>query len=243
MEGYDEFARYYDAFTAGSDYESWRRTCSGSPARHGLTGERLLDLACGTGKSFVPFLRRGFDVDRLRQLAPRCSPRPPARRRTCALVQADIRALPPLGSFDLVTCFDDSLNYLLDERRAGVRVRLYRGEPGAHGLAMFDLNTLHAYRTTFACDSVFERDGDPVPWRGGSAPDVAPGLPAAAVVDVFASRPDGLYERVTTATGSATSRATGSPRCWPAPASSASACTACSRRKPLVEPRGRDRAS
>jgi ubiquinone/menaquinone biosynthesis C-methylase UbiE len=30
--------------------------------RHGLAGRRLLDVACGTGKSFMPLLERGFEV-------------------------------------------------------------------------------------------------------------------------------------------------------------------------------------
>ena len=30
--------------------------------RHGFAGKRLLDLACGTGNSFVPFMGRGFRV-------------------------------------------------------------------------------------------------------------------------------------------------------------------------------------
>ena len=29
---------------------------------NGASGTRLLDLACGTGKSFEPFVRRGFEV-------------------------------------------------------------------------------------------------------------------------------------------------------------------------------------
>ena len=30
--------------------------------KHGLPGNRVLDAGCGTGKSFLPLLERGFEV-------------------------------------------------------------------------------------------------------------------------------------------------------------------------------------
>jgi ubiquinone/menaquinone biosynthesis C-methylase UbiE len=57
---YDAFAPFYDVFTAASDYDGWAEETLGAAARHGLAGDALLDLACGTGKSFLPFLSRGF---------------------------------------------------------------------------------------------------------------------------------------------------------------------------------------
>src|ERR687895_209049 len=104
-EEYDAFAPYYDAFTAGSDYEAWTRHVLELAHRLGLRGTSLLDLACGTGKSFVPFLRRGFAVTG-------CDVSPgmlaEARRKApgAALVRADLRELGSIGRFDLVTCFD-----------------------------------------------------------------------------------------------------------------------------------------
>jgi ubiquinone/menaquinone biosynthesis C-methylase UbiE len=59
---YDAFAPYYDAFTASSDYEAWTRALLAVAARHGIRGDRVLDLACGTGKSFAGFLEHGFRV-------------------------------------------------------------------------------------------------------------------------------------------------------------------------------------
>ena len=113
-------------------------------------------------------------------------------------MQADLRALPALGRFDLVTCFDDSLNYLLDEADlaaafAGIELNL-----DSDGLALFDLNSLLAYRTTFASHALSERDGIVFAWRGSSTPDAAPGCAAEATIDVFAPNRDGLYSRVTT---------------------------------------------
>jgi hypothetical protein len=66
------------------------------------------------------------------------------------------------------------------------------------GLLVFDLNTLLAYRTTFAGDSVSGDDDLTFVWRGDSTPDAEPGCSASARIDALRRRPDGLYERTTT---------------------------------------------
>jgi SAM-dependent methyltransferase len=194
--GYDAFAPFYDAFTAGSDYESWTRHVLPAAERHGLTGDALLDLACGTGKSFLPLMRRGFRVtacDSSRAMLDVAAAKAP----DAELVQCDLRELPLLGSFDLATCFDDSLNYLLDDAELLAAFRGIAANLAPHGLALFDLNTLLAYRTTFARDSVTEHDGTLFAWRGESASDLPPGGTASARIDIFASAGDELYGRVT----------------------------------------------
>jgi SAM-dependent methyltransferase len=194
---YDTFAPYYDAFTAGSDYEHWTRQVLAVAARHGLTGDTLLDLACGTGKSFLPFIPRGFRVtgcdSSSAMLAVAAAKAPDAELRSC-----DLRRLPALGSFDLVTCFDDSLNYLLRREELLSAFRGIAANLAPHGLLLFDLNTLRAYRTTFARASVTERDGVVFAWRGEAAPDISPGHTAAARIDVFARDGGGLYARTAT---------------------------------------------
>jgi ubiquinone/menaquinone biosynthesis C-methylase UbiE len=59
---YDIFAPHYDAFTAHHDYEAWTTSLEALARDAGLRGNRMLDLACGTGKSFLPFLECGYDV-------------------------------------------------------------------------------------------------------------------------------------------------------------------------------------
>jgi SAM-dependent methyltransferase len=195
LSEYEAFAPYYDAFTEGSDYEKWTGFVLELADRLGLRGRTLLDLACGTGKSFVPFLRRGFEVTgcdlsgAMLAEAARKAPGTP-------LVHADVRELGTLGAFDLVTCFDDSLNYLLTERDLGRALAAIEANLSPGGLALFDLNTLLAYRTTFADNSVSVRDGTVFVWMGESSSDAAPGCRADARIDIFVPRDEPLYERV-----------------------------------------------
>ncbi len=194
---YDAFAPFYDAFTEASDYETWAREVLAAAARHGLAGDALLDLACGTGKSFLPFFARGFAVTGCDSSAAMLA-EAALKAPDVELVRCDLRELPPLGSFDLVTCFDDSLNYLLDTGELGATFRGIAANLAPGGIALFDLNTLRAYRTTFACDRVTERDGTVFAWRGESTPGFSSGQAAAARIDVFAATDDGLYERTLT---------------------------------------------
>jgi len=194
---YDAFAPFYDAFTSASDYETWTEGVLAVARRHGMRGHALLDLACGTGKSFEPLMRRGFRVTAC-DASPGMLAEASIRAPEATLVHADIRELPALGSFDLVTCFDDSLNYLADEDELAAAFAGMARNLRAGGLALFDLNSLRAYRTTFATDSVSEHDGVVFAWRGLGAPDAGPGCVAEARIDVFFTRADGVYERVPT---------------------------------------------
>jgi SAM-dependent methyltransferase len=194
---YDAFAPYYDDFTAGSDYEAWTTQVLELVASHGVPGQTVLDLACGTGKSFMPFVRRGFEVtgcDSSRAMLAEAARKAPEAR----LIHADIRDLTMIGRFDLVTCFDDSLNYLLEAHDLSAALGAVAANLHRRGLAIFDLNTLRAYRSTFSHDSVTTSGDKVFVWRGECAPDAEPGCRAEALLDVFSPRDDRLYERVAT---------------------------------------------
>jgi SAM-dependent methyltransferase len=191
--GYEAFAPFYDAFTAESDYELWTTHQLELARRYGRTGTRVLDVACGTGKSFLPLLERGFDVTGT-DASPAMLAEAARKAPGVSLVEADVRALPRLGAFDLVTCFDDSLNHLLEESDVAAALGSLARNLAESGLLLFDLNTLLAYRTTFAVDAVSERDGIVFAWRGESSADAAPGCRASVRIDVFAGR-DGCWER------------------------------------------------
>jgi predicted TPR repeat methyltransferase len=148
----------------------------------------LLDVGCGTGKSFMPLLRRGWRVS-----ACDISPAMVERARETAegsgaeVIVADARDLPELGRFDLAVSLDDALNYLVSATDlrlafAGLARNL---RPG--GLLVFDLNTLRTYRRFFARDSTREAEGAFFAWRGSGSGELEPGGLASAVIEVFAT--------------------------------------------------------
>ena len=111
---YDVLAPAYDLLTAGhahADLARRRSSCSRRPTA--CAGSRLLDVACGTGKSFAPLLRRGYAVIGC-DASPAMVERARGARTGADVRVADMRALPVLGAFDLVTCLDDALCHLLE---------------------------------------------------------------------------------------------------------------------------------
>ena len=58
---YATLAPYYDAFTRHHQHDVRLERREGLALEHGLAGRRVLDVACGTGKSLLPLVRRGYD--------------------------------------------------------------------------------------------------------------------------------------------------------------------------------------
>jgi len=181
---YEAIAPVYDDFTAHHDYDLWLGELMPKVEEHGIPGRRLLDVACGTGKSFIPMLEKGWEVT-----ACDVSPKMVAVAREkvgerAALSVADMRELPIFGEFDLVFCLDDAVNYLLGTEELEQALTGMCRNLGPGGLLMFDVNTLEAYRGFFAEEVVVERDGKRMIWQGLSSPDAEPGTIAEARFEV-----------------------------------------------------------
>jgi len=184
LAAYETLAPFYDGFTAAYRHDVWLERVEEVVRALGLRGSRLLDVACGTGKSFAPMLERGWDVTAC-DLSPAMVER--ARRRHPAgafrVFVADMRELPPCGPFDLVTCLDDAVNYLLEPEDLGAALRSIAGVLRPGGMVVFDCNSLLTYSTTFAGE--FEVDGGDAPlrWRGEAGGRAESGGLFSAVID------------------------------------------------------------
>ncbi len=181
---YEHVAPFYDAFTAHHDYERWLPRLVNAAEARGLRGRRLLDVGCGTGKSFLPLLRRGWEVTGC-DLSPSMLAQARAKANgRVRLEVADMRSLPRFGQFDLVWCIDDAVNYLLDVQELESCLRGLRRNLAPRGIVLFDVNTLRAYRTFFAETEVQDHGGRRLIWRGQAAPDTAPGAQVEATFEV-----------------------------------------------------------
>jgi SAM-dependent methyltransferase len=193
LGAYEALAPFYDQFTAGYAHADWLRSIDGALRGLGLTGRRALDVACGTGKSSVPLVELGYEVTAcdvsptMVALARERLPVPDAR-----VFVADMRRLPALPRFDVVTCLDDAINYLLTEGDvraafAGIGRAL---RPG--GLVVFDVNSLRTYGSAFVSRSELDAPDAHFVWNGEPRASIRPGRLYRATVEVHPKAPGGV---------------------------------------------------
>jgi molybdopterin/thiamine biosynthesis adenylyltransferase/SAM-dependent methyltransferase len=168
LDAYEALAPVYDGLTAHHDYERWLGILEGLARRHGHRGRRLFDVACGTGKSFLPLARRGYQVEAC-DISPSMIrlARAKSKRLDVRLRVADMRTLPTVSPrCDLVTCLDDAVNYLLAPRElvAGLRGMRRNLRPG--GTLIFDGNTLSSYRSVFCSGAAWSAEENTYVSRG-----------------------------------------------------------------------------
>jgi SAM-dependent methyltransferase len=165
---YDPIAAGYDLLTADWPYAEWLDAIERLAIEHGLAGPRVLDAACGTGKSFLPLLDRGYRITAV-DASPAMAAIAAAKAGDRAVVRvADVRALPRYGDgFDLITCLDDVVNHLPAEPDVVLAFQSLRRNLAPGGLLIFDVNTLAAYRD--APTLVAEDARHVVIWQGEGA--------------------------------------------------------------------------
>ncbi|WP_165329230.1 class I SAM-dependent DNA methyltransferase [Streptococcus tangpeifui] len=150
MTTYETFARVYDSIMEDSLYDQW----TDFSLRHfpKTKNAKLLELACGTGIQSIRFKQAGFDVtgldlsDEMLNLARK---RAQSAHLDIPFIQGNMLDLSPVGIFDMVTCYSDSICYMEDEVDVGdVFAQIY-----AHlndgGVFIFDVHS------TYQTDEVF----------------------------------------------------------------------------------------
>lgn len=194
-DAYEVFAEFYDAFTRHHDDHGWTGLLERLAHDAGLTGYRLLDVACGTGKSFMPMLARGYDV-----VACDISPSMAAIAREKAAGRVDVhvhdmRELPKLGEFDLVWCLGDALNYLRDERELHAALASVRRNLAPDGLFVCDLNTLSTFRRLYSSLVVQVDDDAVLLLDGQGSSTLEPGGSAEVWIDRLQQLGEGTWAR------------------------------------------------
>lgn len=150
MATYETFARVYDSIMDDSLYDLW----TDFSLRH-LPKEKnakLLELACGTGIQSIRFKQAGFDVtglDLSQDMLDLAEKRAKSAKVSIPFVQGNMLDLSPIGNFDYVTCYSDSICYMEDEVDVGdVFVQVYQ-HLNEGGTFIFDVHS------TYQTDEVF----------------------------------------------------------------------------------------
>lgn len=142
LNDFDSIADIYDQLVDWAPYERWVSDLEPRLRRCGLKRRAwILDAACGTGLSTLPWLDRGYHVVGVDASAPMlrmASKRFREAGFNVMLINEDMLSMQPGRTFDMVLCMHSGLDYLLDDEdlaRAFVSFRRCL-EPG--GLLAFD---------------------------------------------------------------------------------------------------------
>jgi ubiquinone/menaquinone biosynthesis C-methylase UbiE len=194
-EAYDALAPGYDALTAHHDHEAWTGTLLERAEAAGLRGQRLLDVACGTGNTLVPMVARGFrasGVDVSPAMLAEAEVKLPADVR---LIAGDMRALPTLGEHDLVWSLGDACNYLQTFDELVRAFEGFRRNLAPEGVVVIDVNSLATFRRLYSSLLVMPEQERVVIVEGRGDPELPSGGAAIAWVDRLEPGDDGWWVR------------------------------------------------
>lgn len=184
---FNTLAPHYDVYRSAPTYPQWLAGLLELVAEHGLNGGLALDVGCGTGDSLEALIAAGFSVSGV-DTSPgmlEC-----ARARLGDSVELGVATLPeplPIGpKVDLVTAFNDVVNYIAPESLSGSMTSL-AARMRSGGLLLFDANTPLLYTTYCSAPGVRDRHDSFFVWEPLSEPTDAMQV---ADLHAFARDPD-----------------------------------------------------
>nr|WP_280518530.1 class I SAM-dependent methyltransferase [Lederbergia wuyishanensis] len=96
-------------------YSNWLEYLNTEKKRCSVKGNRILDLACGTGELSVLLAEAGYEVtgvDLSEDMLMVAREKAESKGLNIHLFEQDMTQLEELGTFDIISIFCDSLNYL-----------------------------------------------------------------------------------------------------------------------------------
>jgi SAM-dependent methyltransferase len=118
----------------------------------------LLDIACGEGSFAVAMAQAGYQVtgvDQSQQMIDLARRRAREADAKVDFWVDDMRSLSYRNTFDLVTCFFDSMNYLLTVRDLQDAIRSAYNALKKGGLYIFDMNTVYGLAVDWMRDKTY----------------------------------------------------------------------------------------
>lgn len=186
---YQHMASLYEAFTADDNYDRWVDLIEELAAAAGVRGGDAFDVATGTGKVAARLVGRGWNVtasDLSSEMLSIAARNP--LLQGVDLHEADMRCLPNVGTFDLITCIDDAVNYLLSIDDLVKSLNQMKCALKTGGVVVFDVNTIHTYRTFYASTTTVVNPNDFMVWIGHNAPTFRTGEIARANLEIFSKQ-------------------------------------------------------
>ena len=164
MSVYEEFAFFYTIGTYSQYSQKMAEILPQVLGKYQARPETILDLACGEGSFAILMSKEGYQVtgaDRSESMLRIARERAEEEQVQVEFLNVDMRSLTFNDKFDLITCWFDSLNYLLELQELeqtfqGVSRSLKYG-----GLFIFDMNTIYGLAVNWQRKPVYIEQDTP----------------------------------------------------------------------------------
>ncbi|GFO52439.1 class I SAM-dependent methyltransferase [Lactococcus garvieae subsp. garvieae] len=157
---YEEFARVYDSVMDEELYDLW---FDFSQRHFPAKTQNIMELACGTGILSIRFSQAGYEVtgvDLSEEMLTIADQRARQMGEKITFAAGDMRELSGTTTFDVVTCYSDSLCYMSN---ASEVQRVFDGvynSLNADGVFIFDVHSTYQVDSVFPGYAYHENDED-----------------------------------------------------------------------------------
>jgi ubiquinone/menaquinone biosynthesis C-methylase UbiE len=146
MSVYEEFAQFYARGPWDKFSKAMAECLPAVLERFDRNPKTVLDLACGEGTFAVEMAKSSYRVtavDMSPEMLELAKAKADSEGVHVDFLHQDICSLSVEGEFDLVTCWYDSLNYILDVAKLETAFANARRVLKSDGLFVFDMNTIY----------------------------------------------------------------------------------------------------
>lgn len=153
---YVKLAPVYDHLMEEVPYEDWLRFVQIEKQRFAIEGNRILDVACGTGELSILYAKNQFDVtgvDLSSEMLMVARDKAETQNVKVDLYQQNMSELEGLGKYDIITIFCDSLNYLETEEETVETFKRAYEHLNEDGLLIFDVHSQYKINHVYLNDS------------------------------------------------------------------------------------------
>jgi SAM-dependent methyltransferase len=173
---YEQFAYLYDELMNDAPYDEWVQFVKDRCVKYNVTGNRLLDLACGTGELSVRLAQDRFQVtgvDLSEDMLTVAQAKADAEGVRIPFFQQNMTDLEGQGAFDVIGIFCDSLNYLQTEQEVMATFSNAFEHLTNEGIFIFDVHSIYKISHVFI-NQTFASSGDHVSYIWNSFPGESP---------------------------------------------------------------------
>ncbi|MBM7691835.1 SAM-dependent methyltransferase [Peribacillus deserti] len=173
---YGQFAYLYDELMKDVPYAKWVDLFKKQMDKYSSGGKKVLDLACGTGEISVRLAREGLQVtgvDLSEEMLSVAQAKTAGEGLAVPFFQQNMTDLSGLGTFDAVTIFCDSLNYLKSPEDVKAAFHSVSKHLERNGLFMFDVHSVFKMEQIFN-NATFAHDDEEISYIWNSFPAAEP---------------------------------------------------------------------